>query len=73
MACYAYIVLNRCFGSVYSGAGCEPSVNRMATQVVISSSVTPRDVNDALLSQETTCDIPDVVPRPRAPGQNEQV
>ncbi len=36
----------------------------MAKQVVIASSVTPKDVNDALLSQETTYDIPDVVQPP---------
>ena len=30
----------------------------MAKQVVIASSVTPKDVNDVLLSQETTYDIP---------------
>ncbi len=48
---------NSWFGSVYSGARSEPSVNQMADQVVnlvIASSVTPKDVNDALLSQETT-------------------
>ncbi len=46
---------------MYSGAGSEPYVNQMAKQVVIASSVTPKDVNDALLSQETTYDIPYVV------------
>ncbi len=61
MACYAYSVLSLLFGSVYSGAGSEPSVNQMAKQVVIASSVTPKDVNNAFLSQETTYDIPDVV------------
>ncbi len=54
-------MLNRWFSSVYSRAGSEPSVNQMAKQVVIASSVTPKDVNDAILSQETTYDIPDVV------------
>ncbi len=37
MACYAtyaYSVLNQWFGSVYSGAGSEPSVNKMAKQQV---------------------------------------
>ncbi len=51
MVCYAYSVLKQWFGSVYSGAGSEPSLNQMVKQVVI---VTPMDVNDALLSQETT-------------------
>ncbi len=60
MACYAYSVLNRWFSSVYSKAGSEPSANQMAKQAVIASSVTPKDVNNALLSQETTYDIPDV-------------
>ena len=71
MACYAYSVLNRWFSSVCSGAGSEPSVDQMAKQVVIASSVTPEDVNDALLSQETTYDIPDVVqPTDRKGGDN---
>jgi hypothetical protein len=74
MACYAYSVLNRWFSSVYSGAGSEPSVNRMAKQVVIASSVTPKDFNDALLSQETTYDIPDVVqPTDRKGGDSSKV
>ncbi len=59
MACYAYSVLTLWFGSVYSGAGSEPSLDQMAKQVVIASSVTPKDVDDALLSQENTYDIPD--------------
>ena len=54
MACYAFSVLNRWFSSVYIGAGSEPSVNQMTTQVVIASSVTPKDVNNAILSQDTT-------------------
>jgi hypothetical protein len=61
MACYAYSVLTQWFCSVYSGAGSEPSLNQMAKQVVIASSATPKDVNDALLTQEPTYDIPDVV------------
>jgi hypothetical protein len=67
MACCAYSVLTRCFqvGSVYSGAGSEPFLNQMAKQVVIASSATPKDVDDALLTQETLTetiyDIPDVV------------
>ena len=61
MVCYAYSVLTRWFTSVYSGAGSEPSLNQMAKQVVIASSVTPKKVNDALLSPETTYDIPDAV------------
>ena len=42
----------------------------MAKKVVIASSVTPKDVNDALLSQETTgtYDIPDVVPATERKG-----
>jgi hypothetical protein len=73
MACYAYSVLNSWFSSVY-GAGSEPSVNQMAKQVVIASSVTPKDVNDAMLSQETTYDIPDVVqPTDRKGGDNRNV
>ena len=71
MACYAYSVLNRWFCSVYSGAGSEPSVNQILKQVVIASSLTSKDVNDALLSQETTYDIPDVVqPTDRKGGDN---
>ncbi len=61
MACYAYSVLTRWVSSVYSGAGSEPSLDQMSKQVVIASSVTPKDVNDVLLSQETTYDIPDAV------------
>ncbi len=61
MACYAYSVLTLWFSSVYSGAGSEHSINQMAKQVVIASSATSKDVNYVLLTQETTCDIPDVV------------
>ncbi len=74
MACYAYSVLNHWFSSVYSGAGSQPSVNQMAKQVVIASSVTPKDVNDAILSQETTYDISNVVqPTDRKGGDNRKV
>jgi hypothetical protein len=46
----------------------------MARQVVIASSVTPKDVNDALLSQEATNDIPDVVqPTDRKGGDTRKV
>jgi hypothetical protein len=46
----------------------------MAKQVVIASSVTPKDVNDALLSQGITYDIPDVVqPTDRKGGDNRKV
>ncbi len=61
MACYAYSVLTRWFCRVYSGAGSEPSLNQMAKQVVIASSATSKDVNDALLTKETTCNIPNVI------------
>ena len=61
MACYAYSVLTRWFSSVYSGAGSEPSSDLMAKQVVIASSVTPREFNDSSQSPETTYDIPDIV------------
>jgi hypothetical protein len=74
MACYAYSVLNQWFSSVYIGAGSEPSVNQMAKQVVIASSVTPNDVINAILSQETNYDIPDVVqPTERKGGDNSKV
>jgi hypothetical protein len=64
MACYrdAYSVLTRWISSVYSGAGSEQSLDQMAKQVVIASSVTPEDVNDVSLSQETTYDdVPNIV------------
>ena len=41
---------------------------------MIASSVTPKDVNDALLSQETTYDTPDVVqPTDRKEGDNRKM
>jgi hypothetical protein len=46
----------------------------MAKQVVIASSVTPKDVNDVLLSLETTYDIPDAVqPTNRKGGDTSKV
>ncbi len=52
-------MLTRWFGNVYSGAGSGPSPDhQMVKQVVIASSATPKDVNDVLLLQETTFDIP---------------
>jgi hypothetical protein len=51
MASYAYSVLNHWFGTVHSKSGSEPSVIRWRSRLW---SVTPKDVNDALLSQETT-------------------
>ncbi len=52
----------------------KPSVYQMGKQVVIASSVTPKDVNDATLSQVTTYDIPDVVqPTDRKEGDNSKV
>ena len=55
MACYAYSVLTRWFSSVYSGARSRPSSDQMAKQVVIASSVTPRELNDNSQLPETTC------------------
>ncbi len=40
----------------------------MVKQVVIASSVTPKDVNDILLSQETTYDIPDAIQQTNRKG-----
>jgi hypothetical protein len=74
MACYAYSVLTRWLSSVYSGAGREPSLDQMAKQVAIASSVTPKDVNNTLLLQETSYDIPNSVqPTDRKEGDNSKV
>ena len=70
MACYAYSVLTRWFSSVYSGAGSRPS----SDQVVIASSVTPREFNDSSQLPETTYDIPDIVqPTKRKGGDTDKV
>ncbi len=61
MAWYAYSVLSRWFRSEYNRAGSEPFLDQMAKQVVVASSVTPKDVNYGLRSPETTYDIPDAV------------
>ncbi len=59
---------------MYSGAGSEHSLNQMEKQVVIASSVTSKDVTDALLTQETTYDIPFVVqPTERKGGNTSKV
>ena len=74
MACYAYSVLTRWFSSVYSGAGSRPSSDQMAKQVVIASSVTPREHNDNSQLPETTYDIPDIVqPTKRKGGDTDKV
>ena len=61
MACYAYSVLTRWFSSVYSGAGSRPSSDQMAKQVVVASSVTPRELNDSSQLPDTTYDLPEIV------------
>ena len=46
----------------------------MAKQVVIASSVTPREINDSSQLQETTYDIPDIVqPTKRKGGDTDKV
>ena len=59
MACYAYSVLTRWFSSVYSGARSETPLEKESKQVVVTSSVTPSEVNNISHSPETIYDIPD--------------
>ena len=77
MECYAYSWLTRWFSSVYGaygGAGSRPSSDQMAKQVVIASSVTPRELNDSSQLPETTYDIPDIVqPTKRKGGNTDKV
>ena len=74
MECYAYSVLTRWFSSVNSGAGSRPSSDQIAKQVVIASSVTPRELNDSSQLPKTTYDIPDIVqPTKRKGGDTDKV
>ena len=59
---------------MYSGAGSRPSSDKMAKQVVIASSVTPREFNDSSQLPETTYDLPDIVqPTKRKGGDTDKV
>ena len=59
---------------MYCGAGSETPLSKESKQVVIASSVTPRELNDSSQLPDTTYDLPDIVqPTKRKGGDSDKV